>query len=302
MTDQLEFLFAIEVNNHLGEAVQWHAPSQTLWWTDIHDYGLYRFDWATQQLTHWLVPHRVTAFGILATDPVRLLVSFDSGFAIYQPDSEQLQWLARPELDQPANRFNDGRVDRQGRFWAGTMQDVGDRQPVGSLYRLDASGAQPQIANLTIPNTLCWSLDGRTAYHADTPTGLIQRYDFDADSGQLSNPQPFAKAPRGYPDGGLIDSEGYLLCALFAGSGVARFTPQGELVAVYDLPASQPTCVTLGGPDMDILFVSSATEAMSDEQKAVEPQAGNVLVYKTPFKGVLECTPAEQHLPKPMSN
>lgn len=302
MTDQLELLFSLDLGNELGEAVQWHHASQTLWWTDIHQSRLYRYDWASQQLTDWQTPQRLTCFGILATQPVRLLVAFAGGFALYEPDSGDYQWLAQPEQHLPGNRYNDGRVDRQGRFWAGTMQDVGDRQAVGTLYRLDPSGATPVINDLTIPNTLCWSPDSRQLFHADTPTGQIRRYDFDATTGAISNATLFAKAPRGYPDGGLIDADGYLMCALFGGSAVARFSPSGELIALHELPASQPTCVALGGPELNILFVTSATEAMSAEQRQAEPKAGSLLAYATPYKGLPECTPDAARLPQPLSD
>ncbi|PTY35641.1 hypothetical protein BGP77_08305 [Saccharospirillum sp. MSK14-1] len=305
MTDQLELLFSLDLGNELGEGVQWHHASQTLWWTDIHQSRLYRYDWASQQLADWHTPDRLTSFGVLDTQPIRLLVAFASGFALYEPDSGDCQWLAQPERHLPSNRFNDGRVDRQGRFWAGTMQDApsdtGDRQPVGTLYRLDSTGATPVINDLTIPNTLCWSPDSQQMFHADTPTGQIRRYDFDTKTGDINNEVLFAKAPRGYPDGGLIDADGYLMCALFGGSAVARFNPAGELVALHELPASQPTCVSLGGPDLNVLFVTSATEAMSDEQLKAEPKAGSLLAYATPYKGLPECTPDAALLPQPLS-
>lgn len=298
MSDALQLLFSIDVANTLGEGVQWHAQSNSLWWTDIHNSQLYRFDWQSRSLNQWQTPDRLTAFGILSTEPVRLLASFASGFALYEPETNTATWLAKPETNRSGNRFNDGRIDRQGRFWSGTMQDQGDRAPNGTLYRLDETGTHPVLQDLTIPNALCWSPDGRRMYHADTPTGLINTFDFDPERGEPSAAKLFAEVPRGKPDGATIDASGHLLCALFGGSGVARFSPAGELTVLHDLPVSQPTCVALGGPNLSVLFVTSATEGMTEQQRKAEPMAGHVLAYATPYRGLVECTPDETRLPK----
>ncbi|WP_394171592.1 SMP-30/gluconolactonase/LRE family protein [Saccharospirillum alexandrii] len=298
MTDSLEFLFSIDVANTLGEGVQWHDQSNSLWWTDIHNSRLYRFDWQSRTLFQWRTPDRLTSFGILSTDPVRLLASFATGFALYQPETGDLSWIAQPETGKPGNRFNDGRVDRQGRFWSGTMQDEGDRAPTGTLYRLDETGVHSVLRDLTIPNALCWSPDGKRMYHADTPTGQIRTFDFDPERGEPCGARLFAEVPRGKPDGAAIDSDGHLLCALFGGCGVARFSPEGTLTALHNLPVSQPTCVALGGPNLDVLLVTSATEGMTEQQRKDEPMAGHVLAYATPYRGLAECTPDEARIPK----
>lgn len=298
MNSTLKLHHTIEVNNRLGEGIQWHVDSASLWWTDILSCRLYRLDWATQQQQVWSTPERLTAFGIVSTDPVQLLVSFASGFALYRPDQQQVTWLARPETSIAGNRFNDGRVDRQGRFWSGTMVED-DQGQTGTLYRLDESGARPMLRDLSIPNALCWSPDGRTLYHADTPTRYIRRFDFDPQTGGLSAPTEFAAAPQGNPDGACMDAEGHLLCALWGGHGVARFRPDGELKALHPVPVSQPTCVALGGPDMNLLFVTSAREGLSKDALAREPLAGSVLIYETDYTGLPESVPDLNRLPLP---
>ena len=300
MAEALALLFSIDVHNTLGEGIQWHADSQTLWWTDIQNSRLYRYDWASKRLDQWATPERLTAFGILSARPVQLLASFASGFALYEPERDHLAWLARPERHLPGNRFNDGRVDRQGRFWSGTMVENNHGQ-CGSLYRLDADGATAVLPGLSIPNALCWSPDGRLMYHADTPRGEIRLYDFDPVTGQPSGERLFARVPQGKPDGAAVDASGYLLCALWGGQAVARFAPTGELVALHDLPVSQPTCVALGGPDMNVLFVSSAHEDMTAEQRAAEPLAGSVLAYTSPYVGLSESVPDPARLPPTMA-
>ena len=285
--DNCHFITSIDVTNRLGEGVVWHAPTETLWWTDIHGCQLHCYHWHNKNLETWTTPERLTAFSIIATEPVKLMVSFASGFAIYEPETQQVEWVARPELELSGHRFNDGRTDRQGRFWSATMveQDHGKK---GSLYRVDENGCNAVLGGFQIPNTLCWNPEGTRMYHADTPTGVIQQHDFNPESGTPSNPRLFASVPRGEPDGAIVDANGDLWVALWGGNGVARFSPDGQLQGLLELPVSQPTCVALGGPDMNMLFVTSATEGLTPEQKAKEPLAGSVLIYQTSARGLPE--------------
>ncbi|RUO32443.1 SMP-30/gluconolactonase/LRE family protein [Aliidiomarina soli] len=285
--DNCQFIGSIDVANRLGEGIVWHAQTETLWWTDIHGCQLHRYHWHSRRLETWTTPERLTAFSVITTDPIKMVVSFASGFAIYEPESQQVQWLARPELETSGHRFNDGRTDRQGRFWSATMVEH-DEGKQGSLYRLNANGCSPVLEGFAIPNALCWNPEGTRMYHADTPTGVIQQYDFEPANGTPSNPRVFASVPRGEPDGATVDAQGDLWVALWGGSGVARFNPHGQLQGVLDLPVSQPTCVAFGGPDMNILFVTSATEGLTEAQKANEPLAGSVLIYQTHGRGLPE--------------
>lgn len=282
-----KLIATLEVNNRLGEGIVWHADSQSVWWTDIHSCCLYRCSWPQQTLQQWNTPERLTAFAIVNLHPLKLLVSFASGFAFYWPDEQQVQWIQRPERALAGNRFNDGRVDRQGRFWAGTMAEDAQGQQ-GTLYRLDGNGCIPVLSGLSIPNALCWSPDSKVMYHADTPTGKIVQYDFEPTSGAVTNQRDFAAMPVGEPDGAITDANGDLWVALWGGSGVARFSPDGYLQGLLELPVSQPTCVAFGGPDMNLLFMTSATEGLSRQQRDAEPLAGAVFVYQTPFQGLEE--------------
>ncbi|WP_115717535.1 SMP-30/gluconolactonase/LRE family protein [Gallaecimonas mangrovi] len=284
----LKFVQSVDVKNQLGEAVSWHQPSQTLWWTDIHGQLLYRLDWQKQIVSHWALPQGLTAFTVLDTKPIKILGSFKQGFAYCWPQTGQLEWLAKPEAHIEGNRFNDGRLDRQGRFWSATMVEKDLGQPRGVLYRLDGSSCVPQLENLRIPNALCWSIDSSVMYHTDMPTREIWRYQFDPVSGDVGQGEHFATVPKGEPDGAIIDSDDHLICALWGGSALARFSPKGELTGVFELPVSRPTCVALGGPDMNLLFVTSATDGMSEQALANEPLAGSLLVYEAPFRGVAE--------------
>lgn len=284
----LKLIQTLDVKNVLGEGVLWHAASQSLWWTDIHGQLLYRLDWQKQIVSHWTLPEGLTAFTVLSTKPVKILGSFKSGFAYYWPQSGHIEWLARPEAHIEGNRFNDGRLDRQGRFWAATMVEDDQGQPRGVLYRLDGKDCVAQIDNLRIPNALCWSSDSKRMYHTDSPSKTIWRYDFDPQSGEVGQGRHFATVPQGEPDGAIIDADDHLICALWGGKALARFAPDGELESIHPLPVSQPTCVALGGPDMNLLFVTSATDGLSEEQLATEPLAGSLLVYESPYRGLVD--------------
>ncbi|MEH6607068.1 MAG: SMP-30/gluconolactonase/LRE family protein [Pseudomonadales bacterium] len=207
---------------------------------------------------------------------------------MYDLKSEQLEWLARPELDSPGNRFNDGRVDRQGRFWAGAMvEDKAIRTRAAGLYRLDNNRqCRGVVDGISISNGLCWSPDSRVMYHADSPRRQMYAYDFDASSGTASNKRVFTSTEDGfYPDGATVDSEGYLFSAQWGGSRIVRYTPSGDIDGVLNVPVSQPSCMAFGGENLDLLFVTTARENLDDESLSEQPMAGNVLIYQTPFKG-----------------
>mgnify|MGYP000238809109 CR=1 FL=1 len=290
---QPQWIKSLPVGNVLGEGVLWHPDQQSLWWTDIHGCRLYRYHPDSDSLTEWSTPERLTAFGFVASSqaPQTLIASFDKGFALYTPETGDCHWLAYPEADKPGNRFNDGKVDRQGRFWAGTMVESGD--PVadedgGALYCWTGDGqVQPHLRGLGISNGLCWSPDSRTAYLSDSARGVYYAYDFDAHSGSFSNRRVLALAPEGAGhDGSCVDAEGNVWNALFGGGQVVCYSPEGEVLLELNLPVSQPTCVAFGGPDLSWLFVATARENLSEAQLAQEPEAGNLLIYRTDVKGL----------------
>ncbi|MGD8177269.1 SMP-30/gluconolactonase/LRE family protein [Marinimicrobium sp. ARAG 43.8] len=294
---QPQWLCSLPVHNTLGENVLWHPHRAELWWTDIHSRRLYRYalgsgaEPASGTLTHWQTPERLAAFGFVPGDGAQTLIAaFDRGFALYTPDTAECHWLAQPEAHLPNHRFNDGKVDRQGRFWAGTMVERGDPL-VGegaALYCWSgASGAQRHLQGLGVSNGLSWSPDSRTAYLSDSARGVYYAYDFDAPSGRFSNRRVLALAPEGVGhDGACVDTQGNLWSAHFGGGRVVCYAPDGEERLVLDVPVSQPTCVALGGPDLSWLCITTARENLSESQLAKEPEAGNVLIYQTGAKGL----------------
>ncbi len=284
-TTPIEILHA---GNTLGEGILWDSRRQTLWWTDIQRNRLHRYAWSHRAVEVLEAPDRIGSFGLVAGRE-ELITAFATGIALYDPDDQTVQWLARPALEHRV-RFNDGRVDRQGRFWSGTMHEDVPRQPRGNLYCVDRAGqAHVRVNGVHISNALCMSPDGTKLYFANTPTRTINVYDLIEPEGKLGPPRFFAKTPDGsVPDGSAIDVDGCVWNALWGGRCVARFTPDGKLDRTIPVPASQPSCVCFGGPNLDLLFVTTAREGLNEATLAGEPNAGDVFVYRPGAQGLPE--------------
>jgi len=279
---------SLKVKNTLGEGIIWDAASACVWWTDIDGSKLYRYQCEDKQLDHWTTPERLGSFA-LVSDSEFLICGFASGFAYFNPHSGELQWLEKIEQNNPGTRLNDGRADRQGRFWAGSMVESGDRG-AGALYCLDQQlQVASKVSGLTISNGLCWSPDSTVMYHTDTPSRRIHAYDFDAATGAIANQRCLVRTEKGcFPDGSSVDAEGYIWNAQWGASQVVRYSPEGEVDFVLPLPVSQPTCVAFGGPKLDRLFVTSATQGFDEQTLSAEPEAGNVLVFQTNISGIAD--------------
>lgn len=206
------------------------------------------------------------------------VIGVERGFVLEDPDGS-LRSL--PDVwDDVTLRFNDGGCDPQGRFYCGS---IGYDQTPGaaSLYRLDPGGAVSHIfGNVTISNGIDWSPDGHTAYYADTATHRIDAFDFDPING-LSGRRPFATID-GNPDGLTVDAEGYVWAALYAGSAVHRYRPDGRLDGVVELPVSQVTACTFGGEHLDELFITTTRENLPD---GVQAAAGAVFSCRPGVRG-----------------
>jgi L-arabinonolactonase len=278
---------SISVRNTLGEGISWEPLLGRLWWTDIQERKLFRWDPLTRALESFDLPERLGSFGFVQGSE-NIVAAFESGFAFYHPESGQLEWLERPRHEARNVRFNDGRVDRQGRFWAGSMVE-GEGAPTGKLYCLQGGKSAVRLAGIAISNSICFSPDGRHLYFADTPHRTILRYDIDPGDGTIGNRQIFARTPQGaFPDGSNIDAEGHLWNAHWGAGRVVRYAPDGSIKESIDVPAMQPTCIAFGGRDLNLLFVSSAREGLSDAALAQQPQAGNVFVYQLDVKGLTD--------------
>lgn len=278
----------LKVENELGEGVIWDAAGAAVWWTDIAGSILYRYQLADKKLDQWALPERLGSFALVAGND-QLICGFASGFAYYHPFTGAIQWLSKIEQNNMGTRLNDGRADRQGRFWAGSMVESGE-QGAGALYCLDHQlQVSTQVSGLSISNGLCWSPDGTVMYHTDTPSRRIYRYDFDTATGAISNQSLLVRTEKGcFPDGATVDADGYLWSAQWAASRVVRYSPEGEVNFVLSLPVSQPTCVAFGGPELSRLFITSAYQGLGAEDRSAQPEAGNLFIFETDIKGIAD--------------
>jgi L-arabinonolactonase len=279
----------LPVQNVLGEGILWDSRRHVLWWTDIQSRRLFRHDW-TQGTTRILeTPERVGSFGLVAGSE-RLITAFESGIALYDAYEGSVSWLARPQNLEPGVRFNDGRVDRRGRFWCGTMVEGGQGSAGGALYSIDATGtARCHLTGVRISNSLCMSPDGSLLYFADSPQRTIKVFELNEPQGTLGSPKVFAQTPEGAePDGAAIDADGCLWSAHWGAGCVVRYTPEGKVDRTLQLPVSQPSCVCFAGPQLDVLCVTTARTGLSDEALLSEPNAGDVFVYRVGVQGLPE--------------
>ena len=197
--DPIEIL---NTRNIVGEGILWDWRRSQLWWTDIPRRKLYRYDWAGGTTQILDTPERVGSFGLVENSE-SLIVAFASGIALYDPNQKSIDWMARPEEIVAGIRFNDGRVDRLGRFWSGTMIEDGSHANGGSLYSMSGARAlRRHFSGIAISNGLCLSPDGGLLYFADSPTRTIRAFDMIEPEGTLGNSRVFAQTPDGSaPDG-----------------------------------------------------------------------------------------------------
>lgn len=276
----MELFAEIPCRAELAEGVLWHPQQERLWWTDILGCRLYCASLNGEHLLSYPTPEPLTAFGF-TKESGRLIASFSRGIAYFWPEQERVEWLSQPDIGQ-AERFNDGRVSPDGQFWAGTLAP--NVAGGAELYRFDGKLCR-QLDQLTIANGLCWSVGADYLYHADSPERTIRRFPYQA--GQIAGPGEVfvTTAPGEFPDGAVVDADNNLWAALWGGSRVVAYNCKGAEIESVHLPVSQPTCVAFAGPALDYLVVTSAWEHMSADQRAVEPRAGNVFVYKTGYRG-----------------
>jgi L-arabinonolactonase len=279
----------VDCQNTLGEGPAWSVDEQKLYWVDIEKSELRSYGPETKEDKVWKTPQRVGSFAFRAQGG--LLVAFESGIDFWDPESGQAQRIQNFEPDNPTTRTNDGRCDRQGRFIVGGMNEADNGDPISSVYRLDSDLTMHRIiSNVSCANSTCFSPDGTVMYFADTPTGQIWSYDYDADSGAVANRRVFAdfSDQPGVPDGSIVDAQGYLWNAQWNGYRVVRYRPDGTIDRIVDMPVMNPTCVAFGGKDLDTLFITTARYLMTPEQIEAEPLSGGLFAIKVDVQGLNE--------------
>lgn len=286
MKSQVELL--IDAKATLGEGPCWHAEEQALYWVDILEKKLHRYDPATGSEQNWLLPEPVGC--VAARKTGGLIIALQNGFAFFDPQSGTHEWIRKIEADLPATRFNDGKCDPKGRFWAGTMDTSDPRQPIGSLYCFDTDRTLRKMeTHVTVSNGLTWNPDYTVMYYIDTGTRKIVAYDYDLESGDISGKRVIIEFPEtvGYPDGMTADQEGMLWVAMWGGWKVARWNPNtGDLLATYDIPAKNISACCFGGPDLSDLYITTARKGRPQGVDETQPHAGGLFRLKTDTKGL----------------
>jgi sugar lactone lactonase YvrE len=277
----------LEAGATLGEGPLWCPREQALYWVDSLAPAIHRFVPVSGAIASWEMP--ATIGSIVLRQGGGALAALADGYAFVDLESGAVTALGDPEAETAATRFNDGKCDRRGRFWAGTM-DIDQRAPLGALYRLDPNVSWHRLAEgVTVSNGLGWSPDDRTMYHVDSPSRRIFAYDFDVDVGAVANRRVFAEVPegRGFPDGLTVDAEGFVWCAIWLGGRVERYAPDGRLDGTVELPVKRVTSCAFGGLKLDLLYVTTA-RWRGPARPPHEPPAGHLFAVETGAKGLPE--------------
>lgn len=272
----------------LGEGPIWSAKEQALYWVDILNHRLHRYAPGHKQAQRtWQFNQEISAASE-RLDAEGLIVSLRHGFAFFDPATEKLRTISQVEADLPGNRFNDGKCDARGRFWAGTM-DFNGKLPTGSLYRLDANLETAKMdGGYPVTNGPAWSADCRIMYYNDSVHGKVYAFDFDLEKGEISNKRLFLQFTHedGSPDGMTTDVEGGIWIAHWGAGKVTRHAPDGEILQTIMLPCSQITSCAFGGHDLKTLFITSAAHGLSPQQLACEPLAGGLFAIELDIAGM----------------
>jgi sugar lactone lactonase YvrE len=284
----------VDARNAVGESPVWVAQENALYWVDIPNGALQRWSADTGQVRAWKAPEMLAC--IARHQRGGWIAGMESGFFHLHPHTDgslDAERLASVEHPRPDMRLNDGRCDRQGRFWAGSMVlNMGLNAPEGRLYRYGAGATgtiEAQLDGFIVPNGLGFSPDGKTLYLSDSHPNvqLIWAFDYDTDSGTPSNRRVFVDMNNhcGRPDGAAVDADGcYWICANDAGL-VHRFTPDGRLDYSLPVPVKKPTMCAFGGSQMDTLFVASIRPGDDHDPQSL---AGGVFALAPGVKGLPE--------------
>lgn len=272
-------------NDLLGEGPVWSSNEQAIYWVDIIKCRLQYWQPESNTYKSWTLKSEIGSYAL--REQGGAIVALKTGFAFLDFDSGETTALFDPEESLSENRFNDGKCDRQGRFWAGTIG--ANDSDTGALYRFDTKGnCQTMRKHVKVSNGLGWSPDNKTMYYTDSPLQKIVAFDFDETTGNLSNERVFAEINNGFPDGLTVDSEGYVWSAVWDGWRVERFAPDGSLSETIKMPVQRPTSCMFGGKNLDELFVTSASVGLNEKDLEAQPNAGNVFKIQTQTKGIPE--------------
>ncbi len=267
----------------LGEGTLWHPDEQLLYWVDIYNHRVHQFNPVTGEDRFFDVGEVVGCIAPGGTN--RLIMAQRHRIAFLDTSNGQVTPILDIETN-PDIRFNDGKCDRAGRFWFNSMSGKGE--PLGSLYRYDRDGLHILETGLTVANGLGWSPDNQTFYLTDSPLKTIYAYDFDLESGSICDRRVLIdlKAESFFPDGMTVDKDGCIWSAMWDGWYIIRFDPNGKEMMRVKMPVQRPTCCTLGGEDLKMLYITTASVGLSEAEIQKSFYSGDLFSLQTDTSGL----------------
>ena len=299
MTTPPSAALTVDCRCTLGEGILWWPDRRALVWTDIEQSTLWMYSVADRVTSTWGLPDRLGSFAICESG--RLLLGLAKGLFLADVNADtgtelRVEPVVAVEPHLPRTRINDGRTDRAGNFVFGTFNEARD-SPGGSFYQYSSGHGlrRLDVGGVVIPNSICFSLDGRTMYFCDSLARRIQQCEYDAGSAGVVNVREFVRLEpgEGFPDGSVIDQAGCLWNAAWGAGLVRRYAPDGRVLDEIAVAAKNPTCVAFGGDALGDLYITSARQEMSGEELASTPEAGGVYrvapglpgIADVPFRG-----------------
>ena len=286
--NKVELLY--ESKNILGEGITYCSINNNLYWLDINNKSkLFKLNLSSNKKEVFELPEIVTATSIKSDN--ELILASNNGLNLFNLSNKKFQRVLNIEDQLISTRSNDGGSDAYGRFWLGTMQnnfdkdgnDVPIKDNIGKLYKVDIDKTISIVEEgLAIPNTFVWSPDNSIFYFTDTLSGSIFNYDFNLEQGELTNKKKFASYDRGLPDGSTIDTDGCLWNCRWGGSCIVRFTPNGKVDNVIEMPVQNITNCIFGGKDMKTLFITTASN-IGKNQNDLD---GNLFAISLNYQGI----------------
>lgn len=272
----------------LGEGPLWVARENALYWLDIFGHKIHRYDLEGETRRTWTLPNDTLVTSLAVRQGGGFVGTTREGFAFLAEGTMAMTPILRPVGEVPGNRFNDGKVDGNGRYWAGTM-DNDETLPTGSLYRLDGDlSCHSMDSGYIVSNGPTFSANGRILYHTHSAKRTIYAFDC-APDGSLSGKRVFVQLTdeaEGFPDGMTVDSEDCVWLCHFAGSRLTRFSPQGQALQVVPLPVPNVTSCTFAGPNLDTLYITTARHHLSEAALSQAPLAGSLFAYRPGVAGL----------------
>lgn len=264
----------------LGESPLWDHRRKSLFWVDIDNGLIHSYKPSSHKTDLWSMGDKIGCV-VMHSDGGFLLAT-ESGLRTWDTESAENIGFLPVKHSHPKNLFNDGKVDPLGRFWIGSKGPKGN----SNLWMLQDYRLEIKISDLWISNGLDWAANGSVFYHTDSGDKVIYRYDIELETARLSNRTAFFKPEIGTPDGLTMDNDGNIWTAIWDGWQVLQLNPAGEILTKIKMPVQRPTSVAFGGEDLDILFITSASEGLSPSERFAQPFAGDLFTIEPGVSGL----------------